>query len=377
MRQYKTTVRSVILVGLALLPWATAHSETDAEKVKAFQEAFSKSTLFVVPESPAAALLGKSVATLSRPQTVQQLAMEVAEVGEAAAKSKGFSVAFAPAIMFGGKDLTLQKYRTEDALRHWANTEISLGLTDPGDDAKIARRAALGLSWTAYDAGDPRRDTVLSACLSSQYQYALDNAPPPKHPGDSSGWAAAIKEIQPKLKQCLDASAARQRSSSSLKIGLASGWANAPLGGEWRSGGVGFWLAGMYVPAAKEGEDPSRLRLLYRLQNTKLTDWSSTTSSWTTETVRGATLQARYDADGNGTDAILEFGVDRDAKTSRNVKRMSLGVETRLMENLWLVLSVTAKSGEDPSRPSTLVLGKLKYSFGKDPLLMSFDPAKK
>lgn len=369
---------SLKCIGAAtLLACATlaAHSATTDETVKAIKDSFAKPGLFVVPESPAASLLGKSVAPLSRPQTVQQLAMEVAEIGEAASKSKGLSVSFAPAVLWGGKTLTIEKYRTDPLTRAWANTEISMGLTDPGVDATIARRAAVGLSWTAFDDGDPRRDDTLKACLNAAYT-SLFNTPPPEKPGDKTQWEKAVAGIQSEVKKCSDASAVRQRSSSSLKLGLASGWANAPQTGGWRSGGTGLWLAGMYAPKPQGTDEPSRLRVLYRLQDSRMTDWSASSLSWTTEKTRGATLQARYDADKNGSDAILEIGVERDAKTSRNVKRVSLGLERQVMDGLWLVLSVTAKSGDDPSRPSTLILGKLKYAFGNDPILMTTDPSK-
>jgi hypothetical protein len=243
----------------------------------------------------------------------------------------------------------------------------------------VARRAALGISWTAFDNGDPRLDEALNKCISDAYNTLLAGvaaAPPPSFPGDKSSWEKAVAGIQPDVKKCSDASAARQRSSSSLKLGVASGWASAPQSNGWRSGGSGFWLAGMYATGQKEDSEPSRLRVLYRLQDSRISEWSATSLSWSNGRTRGATLQARYDADGKGSDAILEVGIDRDAKTSRNIKRISLGLERQVMDGLWLVVSITAKSGEDASRPNALVFAKLKYAFGNDPVLLNSNLAK-
>ena len=68
-------------------------------------------------------------------------------------------------------------------------------------------------------------------------------------------------------------------------------------------------------------------------------------------------------------DFIAEIGATRDKAADATIRRVSFGVEKRLMENLWFVLTATARSGVDKDRPGTLVLGKLKYNFSADPIL--------
>jgi hypothetical protein len=323
------------------------------------EKAFSKPGEFSVPDSPAAWLLGDSAPTLSRPQTVSELAMELSRVGSGDGTAEGISVVFAPLRLFGKSGATRAR------ASRWDNLELSAGVTAPKDAENTERRAAVGVSFTLYDTGDPRGSgfEALARCMNEAVYdnlAFLDGVGLPTFPGDARPWAQAVEA---ETTRCKSKAAAVQRAGNSLKLGLGKGWAEAHESG-WRDGGAGAWLAGAHVPGTN-----NRLSLLYRLQVSRLKGWSTQDAAWRTNNTREAALQVRYDADQNGTDALLELGASREPDKGRTVKRVTLGLERQVYPGLWLVLSVTGRSAIDPDHPATLVLGKLKYQFGGDSLL--------
>ena len=193
--------------------------ENSESAAKAVAEAFSGVDSFAIPDSPAAALLGDSEIAISRPQSVQALAAEIARYREKGKEAPGISLVLAPALMVAGKTITFRRYHDEAWVRQLTRMELSAGLTEAPADSAMPRRAAVGVAFTPYDAGDPRLDPALKKCMDEAYA-SMKDAPAPTAPGANEAGTNAITAALKEVSNCIKAFAktlpAKQRSSDAV-----------------------------------------------------------------------------------------------------------------------------------------------------------------
>lgn len=372
---------SNLLAGLALTmacgpALAQVSAEQNASAAKAVEQAFSAVGTFAIPDSPAAALLGDTEIAIARPQSIQALAAEIARYRDKGKEVPGVSLVLAPALMIAGKRITYRDYNDKAWLRQLTRMELSAGMTEGAADDSAPRRVALGLSFTPFDAGDPRMDPGLLKCMNAAFD-AIKNAPPPTTPGEMSPDAKALFDAaMGSVPTCLQAAELaktlpqKQRASDSLKLGFGKAWASvgtAPDTG-WVDGGWGVWLAGQYSFVSDKMDGPGT-RLLARLKRSSLTQWDATTMKWSKDREDDATLQLRTAFRGGTTDLMAEVGYGRTRGRPGSERRWALGVEKLIMADTWLVLTASSKSGGDPAEPRSSILGRIKYNFSSAPLL--------
>lgn len=111
-------------------------------------------TDFAVPDAPALLLLDVEPSTILRPTTVRELAATVSDFASSGDFSlpRAFAVEFAPALLIGGKTLSLQKYRGNPALYR---LRLSAATRRPEDSASPTE-IALGVRVALIDEADLR-----------------------------------------------------------------------------------------------------------------------------------------------------------------------------------------------------------------------------
>lgn len=363
-----------VFCALALASWpskAQVAAENSEKAAKAVAEAFSGIDSFAIPDSPAAALLGDAEIAISRPQSVQAVAAEIARYREKGKETPGISLVLAPGLLVAGKGITYRRYHDDIWVRQLTRMELSAGLTESPADGSTPRRAAVGLAFTPYDAGDPRLDPGLKSCMDKAYS-ALNNSPEPTSPGVNPAGAdaitAALKEVPSCIKAFAKSLPAKQRSSDSLKLGFGKGWASAGPDSRWRDGGWGVWIAGQYSLTNARDNGPGA-RLLARLKRTSLSAWDATTLKWAKAREDDLALQLRVGMGGGTTDVMAELGYARRPGGTGSERRWSVGLEKLILPDTWLVLTASAKNGGDPGEPRSSILGRIKYNFSSAPVL--------
>ncbi len=119
---------------------------------------------FAVPQSPAFNLLGTEPSNILRPGDINELAVAVSNLtGDGLAIPRSFAAEFAPALLIGGRNLTIDRYQARAALYR---TRISLA-TRRSDDASPASSVGWGIRTALIDRGDLRGSEVAGQLLDS------------------------------------------------------------------------------------------------------------------------------------------------------------------------------------------------------------------
>ncbi|WP_417316891.1 hypothetical protein [Emcibacter sp.] len=138
-------------------------NSTDSFKVKELREDF------LVPNSPAFAIMGLSPEEVITPTTPQELATALLNGIDANGNfQSGVAMDFSPYLMLVGRDLTLYDYRHNRAARILSRTQLSFAITKGAEEADKSSRLALGMRVAILDSADPRGDDRLTACYDRE-----------------------------------------------------------------------------------------------------------------------------------------------------------------------------------------------------------------
>lgn len=150
---------------------------------------------YSVPDMPAAAFLGTTPATITRPATARDVLIGLASgVDEHGQARQGFALEASPSAILPGFGVSLEQYREPGVNPRYllANLLISLGAARAaGDTAPTV--LAYGLRLTLFDRGDPMRDPAFLEALGDSIARCRPRAPIPGIPrADSSAQMNAL-----------------------------------------------------------------------------------------------------------------------------------------------------------------------------------------
>jgi hypothetical protein len=142
---------------------------------------------FAVPDAPAFVLLDVEPSIIVRPTTVKELAATVSEFASSGNISlpRAFAVEFSPALLIGGKGLSLSRYQSKPALYRF---RVSVATRRPEDSASPTQVAA-GLRVSLIDEADLRMNpdylqtaTDIAGQVNDVYVAARRRTGPPPTP---------------------------------------------------------------------------------------------------------------------------------------------------------------------------------------------------
>ncbi len=119
---------------------------------------------FLVPTSPAFAVLGVTPEQVIRPDTPKALGAALLNgVDPDGNLQSGIAIDFSPYYLFAGRYLTLKQYRNSLPTRVASRLQVSLATTKGSNDDK-ALRLATGFRVALWDKADPRMSPFLDTC---------------------------------------------------------------------------------------------------------------------------------------------------------------------------------------------------------------------
>ena len=337
-----------------------------------------------VPDSPAFTVLGLSPESVVRPGSPRDLATTLLNgVDRRGNLQSGVALDFAPLFLFGGNNLTWDDYSGKLGTRLLGRTQVSIATAKgSGDDDKAIRLSA-GFRTTLWDAGDPRLDATLIACMDSV------PVPPPQEAlltqEAIDAWIArATAERRPLIEQCHQQFKERRWNASSFAVGVAPAW-HSPTGG-WRSlesGGAALWAsvalgltrtqqfvspAGGTVPVERPF---GQIVLQGRYRYTELIPNANESGTYFEQDSAG--LGMRLVLGSSNRAIVLEGEVARqmpDDGEATTGLRLSVGGQIKLTTDVWLSLAVGASRGGSPNEErSAFVLSSFKWALSREPSL--------
>ena len=337
-----------------------------------------------VPDSPALTLLGLSAEKVARPGTPRDLATTALNgVDRRGNLQSGLAVDFAPLFLFGGNAITYDEYRDGWATRLLGRTQVSVATAKGSGEADKAVRAAVGVRATLWDAGDPRLDAGLIACLD-----AIRVTPPREALLDQEAidaWVArATAERRPLVEQCHNQFKVRRWNASSVAVGIAPEW-NSPTGGwgAFDSGGASVWTSvAIALTRTEQFETPAgtsvpverplgQLVVQGRYRADELVPDRRQRGTYFDKNSAG--LAARLMLGSANRTLVVEGELARempDGGDATSVMELSIGGQVRLAPDVWLSLAVGGhRGGLTNEERSTFVMSSFKWALSREPAL--------
>jgi len=202
---------------------------------------------FAVPDAPAFQLLEVDPTTILRPTTVKELAAAVsgfAGSGSSLAIPRAFAIEVAPALLIGGKSLSLKKYNDNPALYR---LRVSAATSRP-EDSSSPTQIALGLRVDLIDGADLRANpsyldtaTAIATQVNAVYEGARERAGPPPAPIElTSEETDSIVRLQDPLRELWENKKWNARVLE-VAAGFRAGTAD-PQGRDLRAAEFGGWV---------------------------------------------------------------------------------------------------------------------------------------
>jgi hypothetical protein len=331
---------------------------------------------FSVPESPAFTVLGVTPETVTHPTTAREFATSFLNgVDQQGNFQTGLAFDFVPFLTFFGDSTSLFSYRQSRVERFLARTQLSFATTKGVTEEDKATRLALGARFTLWDKGDPRLDNALDACYTNALKDPRLSADdlirqPGETPEQETLRLLKRKDVLAEVvKSCNDAARKRNWNASGWILGVAPSWISKT--GETRKyswNGAGVWTSLAYgfenVGALK---DNSQLILHARYRNNEVVPDSNNAGKFLSQDSLffGGRLRLAP-----GSEAKSIFSLEGTFLRSRqnkgaydNSSRFSLGLEQRIIDNIWFSLSLGGQSGRADGHNNAFVLSSFKWGF--------------
>jgi hypothetical protein len=302
--------------------------------------AFS-SLVLTNPTSPAAKLIGASDRIVGTISTPDQFGFEVLNgLDNDGNFNTGISVDTLPYVLIKGNGLTLEEYRNSGFQRFLANTKLSIATTKATDNSSIAR-AGLGLEFVLLNEGDPRRDLDLSQDLLNIQAEINDKV---REVGGPKATPQLLKEtaaaFNPKIQAAKTRAEIRAGKQPMWTAAIGQSWVS-PTGlyGDLRGEGMGLWTTYRHSI-----NDDAQLLFHASLRNgERISDRKKGFINADT-LVGGIRLQS-----GNRDFRFsLETAYNRESQGGQKINdylSFGVGLEPRIYDNSWLVLSFTGDTG--------------------------------
>jgi hypothetical protein len=329
-----------------------------------------------VPSSPAFAVLGLTPDTVTRPATPRAFAAALLNgVDENGVLQNGIAVDAAPYYITAGRQVTLQKYQQSPMTRFLMRLQFSAATAKAASGGDNAVRGSVGTRLTFWDRGDYHGNVAFQTALSDVFadasRQARDKglAPSPTDPVKDEAYNQFVSAKMVELgNQVRERFRKASWNDSALSAGAALTWMS-PSGAVTASTAQGgaFWASLAYgfenIPALENTAQfivHARYRINDQIPKPATADQFYTQNS--------ALVGARFRFGAPDTNASFEtvyLHTDPDGWPRENYFRLSGDAEHRLVENIWLHISVGGETARKDERNHLFVLTNLKFAFDR------------
>jgi hypothetical protein len=323
-----------------------------------------------VPESPAFAALGVTSENVLRPSSPRALASSILNgVDPNGNFQTGFALDTAPYFLAYGSRLTLGAYRDRYAIRFLSRIQLSAATTQGTSENDKAVRLGVGLRLTPWDSGDYRMNKKFVEELNGLSEAADREFPNSVNPETQlKNLAAREEKIRTGLAPLREKYRKKNWNASAFSLGFAPTWISSngtTKNLEW-NGGVS-WASLSYGFESVPGlEDSAQIILHGRYRNRDHVPVPDAKDQYYIQDSGLFGARARFGAvDMNGNFDLVYLWVNPQTLPNDQYLRISGGAERRIVENLWLQISVGAESGRQDNRNHLLLLTNFKWALGQ------------
>lgn len=347
-----------------------------------------------VPDSPAFTVLGVTPEEISRPTTVRRLATAILNgIDRHGVLQSGVAIDVAPYLVLAGDVLQLTDYQARYGIRFLSRLQLSVATVKASDDDDKATRAALGVRVTLLDRGDPRTDQQLDACfdrrpgLPTRPQFIVPPLPPNPTLEQAEQWALFLKrgleeeqkfnaavdtyveQVRVAVDACRQQARRRNWNATSWTAAVAPAWTSASGAlDDLESTGGGAWTTFAYGFEGYPGlEDSAQVLLHTRFRSKEEVPGGegkglSTRDAW----LFGLQFRLGTSDSSVALEALFDWTRPEGGRFSDS-RRLSVGYERRLADNLWLGVAVGGQAPPAPGAPRTggFVLSSFKWGFAE------------
>ena len=328
-----------------------------------------------VPESPAFTVLGVTPSTVVRPASPKAFTTSLLNGLDQNGKFQtGLAFDFTPYMMFNGENITIRDYNDHYMTRLLSRTQFSFATTKGASSDDNATRLAVGLNLTLWDRGDPRvyhpergDDDVLQ-CFANSLQLPPIIAPNTP-PDEITRINAANKAANDQLADtCRDRARKANWNRSSWVIAYAPSWISKTgdtTGYSWNGGAAWTSIAyGFEGISALERMGQLIFHARYRSRERAPDPDNAGRFLTQNSTFFGARFRAGSPKFGlNIEDTFIRNRVI--GGRTDNLHRFSIGVEARITDNLYFVISSGGHVGADNDQRKGFVISSFKYGFNR------------
>lgn len=324
---------------------------------------------YSVPDMPAAAFLGTTPATITRPATARDFLIGLASgVDEHGQARQGFALEASPSAIVPGLGVSLDQYREPGITPRYllANLLISLGAARAAGDSSPTV-LAYGLRLTLVDRRDPMRDPAFLEALGDSIGRCRPRAPIPGIPrADSSSQMNALlrdllAEHHDRAVRCMDSHTRKLARRYARAHWNASSVSIAYAGGEQlrrgsfarrRHAGDRVWATGA-------------IRVGGIAQTLLYADWTHDRGDAAPDVFDALSYGARFNVGSESVNGFVELlGQARSATPSGVPGRAtawSAGLELRAAESLWISAGLGERFRRTASPAVVAVLASVRW----------------
>lgn len=324
---------------------------------------------YSVPDMPAAAFLGTTPATITRPATARDFLIGLASgVDEHGQARQGFALEASPSAIVPGLGVSLDQYREPGITPRYllANLLISLGAARAAGDSSPTV-LAYGVRLTLVDRRDPMRDPAFLEALGDSIGRCRPRAPIPGIPrADSSSQMNALlrdllAEHHDRAVRCMDSHTRKLARRYARAHWAASSVSIAYAGGEQlrrgsfarrRHAGDRVWATGA-------------IRVGGIAQTLLYADWTHDRGDAAPDVFDALSYGARFNVGSESVNGFVELlGQARSATPSGVPGRAtawSAGLELRAAESLWISAGLGERFRRTASPAVVAVLASVRW----------------
>lgn len=324
---------------------------------------------YSVPDMPAAAFLGTTPATITRPATARDFLIGLASgVDEHGQARQGFALEASPSAIVPGLGVSLDQYREPGITPRYllANLLISLGAARAAGDSSPTV-LAYGVRLTLVDRRDPMRDPAFLEALGDSIGRCRPRAPIPGIPrADSSSQMNALlrdllAEHHDRAVRCMDSHTRKLARRYARAHWNASSVSIAYAGGEQlrrgsfarrRHAGDRVWATGA-------------IRVGGIAQTLLYADWTHDRGDAAPDVFDALSYGARFNVGSESVNGFVELlGQARSATPSGVPGRAtawSAGLELRAAESLWISAGLGERFRRTASPAVVAVLASVRW----------------
>jgi hypothetical protein len=324
---------------------------------------------YSVPDMPAAAFLGTTPATITRPATARDFLIGLASgVDEHGQARQGFALEASPSAIVPGLGVSLDQYREPGITPRYllANLLISLGAARAAGDSSPTV-LAYGVRLTLVDRRDPMRDPAFLEALGDSIGRCRPRAPIPGIPrADSSSQMNALlrdllAEHHDRAVRCMDSHTRKLARRYARAHWAASSVSIAYAGGEQlrrgsfarrRHAGDRVWATGA-------------IRVGGIAQTLLYADWTHDRGDAAPDVFDALSYGARFNVGSESVNGFVELlGQARSATPSGvpgQATAWSAGLELRAAESLWISAGLGERFRRTASPAVVAVLASVRW----------------